>query len=137
MTLDDLEKEIIAIKKKGLPHILEQSEVSKVRGAFYNDYIEEELRRVSLILHRNIELLVKLHKTWPSVNNIEEYVGMKIPQGYSKFISDRGVLYNIRFAIMISIYYGVPLEILLFTDLTANEELTKKKYPVIFGKTVR
>jgi hypothetical protein len=137
MTVDDLERQILEIKKQGLPFIVEQSKISEIRGMFYDIYMEDELRSISLTFHRNIDLLGRIHKTLPSVNNVKEYVGATIPLGYEKFIKYRSLLTNMRYAAIVSMFYGVPMEILLFTDLSANEEITKTKYPFIFRKATR
>jgi len=134
MTYDELEKQIIEIKKKGLPYIIQQSKIAELKGKFYDDESENQLRKISVQFSKNIETLGKMHKSWPSVNHVQEFTGITLPQGYHNFITNRTLLTNLRYVMVVSVYYNIPPEILLFTDIEANEQTIKNQYPFIFGK---
>lgn len=134
MTYDELDKKIIEIKKKGLPYMVEQSKIAEVRGQYYDQESENQLREISVRFCKNIEALAKMHRSWPSVNHVEEFTGIKVPQGYNKFITHKPLLTNLRYVMVVSIYYNIPAEVLLFTDIEAHEKTIKEQYPFIFGK---
>jgi hypothetical protein len=134
MTYDELDKKIIEIKKKGYPYILQQSKISEVRGRYYTDELDKEVDRMTERVHENIMFLSKMHKSWPNANNVKEFVGIRVTTGYDKFINQRMKIVNFEYLIVVSIYYNIPVEILLFTDIQANEKSIKEQYPFVFGK---
>jgi len=132
MNLDQLDKEIRNIKKQGLPFILEQSHIADVRATFYDKEIVHQLDKTSERFHNNVALLSRLHRVVVHTAKIKEYMGMNIKMDFNEFIKFRGQVRSMRYVILVSLFYGIPAELLLFEDLTLHEERIKTNYPFIF-----
>lgn len=132
MTADELDKQIREIKKKGNHYIVEQSQISALRKEYYMTLQYKKLRSITATFYNNVQLLSKIHKVYPRSTSIKEYMGIEVDHSFDDMMKNQNSLYNIHHVILVSLFYGVPVELLLFQDLTINEERIKNEYPAIF-----
>lgn len=137
MTYDELDEKIRAIKKKGLSTILEISQIAEIRSEFYKNRMQNDLDFISNRLHANVEVLSRIHKVKPTVNNFKEFMGLTIDSAYTNFLFKNGTMTYLPYALYISYFYGIPLEMLLFSDLELHEQTIKQKYPFVFKQNQR
>lgn len=137
MTYDELDEKIRAIKKKGLSTILEISQIAEIRSEFYKNRMQNDLDFISNRLHANVEVLSRIHKVKPTVNNFKEFMGLTIDSAYTNFLFKNGTMTYLPYALYISYFYGIPVEMLLFSDLELHEQTIKQKYPFVFKQNQR
>ena len=134
MTADELEQKIVDIRKRGLPKLLEFELIGKARGEYYEERINISEAQISERFFNNIDFLSRMHKSFPSATNIKEYMGYQVDNYYSNMMS-ANKLFSIKQAIVISKYYGIPVELLLFQDLELYGERIRKDYPSFFKQS--
>ena len=137
MTYDQLDSKIIDIKKKGLSSILEISQIASIRSDFYREQMQQDLDFISTRFHSNVEVLSRIHKVKPTVNNFKEFMGLTIDSAFTNFIFKNGTMTYLPFALYVSYFYGIPVEMLLFSDLELHEQTIKQKYPFVFQQNQR
>jgi len=137
MTYEELDSKIIEIKKKGLSTILEISQIASLRSDFYRERMQQDLDFISDRFHSNVEVLSRIHKVKPTVNNFKEFMGLTIDSAFTNFIFKNGTMTYLPFALYVSYFYGIPLEMLLFSDLELHEQTIKQKYPFVFKQNQR
>ena len=137
MTYDELDNKIIAVKKKGLSTILEISQIAELRSDFYKERMQSDLDFISDRFHANVEVLSRIHKVKPTVNNFKEFMGLTVDSAYTNFLFKNGTMTYLPFALYVSYFYGVPVEMLLFSDLELHEQTIKQKYPFVFQQNQR
>lgn len=137
MTYDDLDESIREIKKKGLSTILEISKIAEVRSSFYKEKIQDDIDFITDRFHKNVSVLSRIHKVKPTVNNFKEFMGISIGSEYTNFLFKEGTMTYLPYAIYISYFYGIPVEMLLFSDLELHEQTIKQKYPFVFKQNQR
>lgn len=135
MTLDELERRIIELKKRGLNILVENELIAELRSQYYDTFIEKKLDSISNQLRRNVRFLGTLHNEFVSSNKIKEFMGIQIDANLSKILYGEYTLSSLRTAIVIAEFYGVPVDILLFQDLEANAETFKQLYPALFRQS--
>lgn len=134
MTADELDQEIINIRKKGLPKLLEFELIGKARGIFYNERIDAMHEEINARFFQNLEFLSRLHKSYPSATNVKDYMGYQVDQYYTNALNNNK-LSTIKQPIIVSKYYGIPVELLLFSDLELYGERIRKEYPSFFKQS--
>lgn len=135
MTSDELDRKIIEIKKRGLNNFVENELIADLRKEYYEKAIEKKIHRISSRFRQNILYLNRLHKQNCSATKIKEFMGLDIPFDFNKIIYEEGKLYSLRHAIMASEFFGLPVELILFTDLEANGDTLKTEYPALFRQS--
>lgn len=135
MHLDELETKIIEIKKRGLNILLENELIADVRGQYYNQLLEKKLNQISNRVRRNILFMNKIHKNNISSNKIKEFMGIDVENNLNKIAYEDYNITSLRTAILISEFYGLPVELFLFQDLETNEETLRQFYPTFFRQS--
>lgn len=135
MTLDELEKKIIEIKKLGLSPILEISKISDVRKEYYTQKIRQNQDVIKNRFFKNIHFLVAKYNSSPTKRNIKEFMGIDVDESYSKFYDQKQDIYNTKYVLIMSLYYGIPAELLLFHDLEIYGEQLKNNYPALLKQS--
>jgi hypothetical protein len=134
MTADELEQIIVDIRKRGLPKLLEFELIGKARGEYYEERINILNAQISERFFNNVDFLSRMHRSFPSATNIKEYMGYQVDNYYSNMMS-ANKLFSIKQAIVVSKYYGIPIELLLFQDLELYGERIRKDYPTFFKQS--
>jgi hypothetical protein len=132
MTLDELDKKIINIKSKGLAKIVELQQIREVRSEYYKERISSVENILSARLFKNINYLATKFKSFPSNNNIQEFMGITLSPYFDVFIKNQGGILPFKDMVVISEYYGVPLNLLIFEDIEIYGEQIWKEYNTIF-----
>lgn len=132
MSLDELDKKIIEIKKKGLNILLENEFIADVRNQYYTQFIDKKLNHISHQVRRNIFFMNKIHKNNISASKIKEFMGIDIENNFNRIAYEETKLTSLKTAIIISEFYGLPVELFLFQDLETNEETFRQLYPSLF-----
>jgi hypothetical protein len=132
MTLDQLDKKIIEIKKKGLHKVVELEQIRKVRGEYFQEKSEKTFQTISQRFMKNIVFLSIKFKSFPSSGNIKEFMGVTPSNSYDAFIKSNSEYFSIKDAILVSEYYGVPVNLLLFDDIELYGEQIWKEYRSLF-----
>ena len=136
MTVDDLDKKIINIKKKGLSKLIEIQLIGEVKGEFFKERIKNTENSLSAQFHKNIEFLSAKLKSFPSGANIKEFMGITPDQYYDSFIKNKSKIFSLEQVLIASQYYGLPIDLLLFHDLTLHVEHLRKEYPALFKQSI-
>ena len=132
MTLDELDKKIIEIKQRGLNVLVENELIADLRSQYYTLLLERKISHISDQVRRNVLFLQRAHGQTISTNKIKEFMGMEVENSFNKIIYENNSLTSLKTAILISEFYGIPVEILLFQDLEANVETFRQLYPTLF-----
>lgn len=132
MSIDELERRIVEVKKRGLNIIVETELIATLRGDYYEKLISKKQRAITDLFKQNIFYLSSLHNQLATSNALLENMGVTVDKNFNKIIYSDYLLYSIRTAIVVSEFYGLPVEYLLFTDLKANAETLKTFYPALF-----
>lgn len=135
MTFDELDSQIIAIKKQGLTPYVERHKIAQVRQKYYIEKINNEKERCTLLFLKNIDFLNKLHKSRCNRYNVEENMGILPDDYFQPLIEGSTNLYNFEHILICAAFFGIPSELILFTDLQANEETIRKEYPALFQQS--
>jgi hypothetical protein len=64
-------------------------------------------------------------------------MGLTIDSAFTNFIFKNGTMTYLPFALYVSYFYGIPVEMLLFSDLELHEQTIKQKYPFVFQQNQR
>jgi hypothetical protein len=131
VTADELEAKIIAIKKRGLNIMVEQDLIRTLRAEYYKVKLNNKVREVSQTFRRNVGFLSRLCKDQATVNKINRYMGIALRPEDDYVLMEEKNLYSIYLAAAVAEYYGLPLDLLLFKDLSANEKLFREQYPAL------
>jgi len=132
MTLDQLDKKIIEIKKKGLPKVIELEHIRKVRGEYSKEKADKTFSTISQRFTKNIHFLSAKFKSFPSSKNIREFMGVSPSNSYDAFLKNSTEYFSFKDAILVSEYYGVPVNLLLFDDIELYGEQIWKEYRSLF-----
>lgn len=131
MTADELEKKIISIKKRGLNIMVEQDLISQLRAEYFTEKIRNRSERISKQFARNLDFLSRMHKDSITVNKVRLQMGLSLIGDEEKVFRGEQNIYSLRIAIIAAEYYGMPVEFLLFKDLSADEKLFTEQHPAI------
>lgn len=135
MTSDELDKKIIQIKQRGLNNFVENELIATIRKEYYEKTIEKKISHLSNRFRENILFLNKLHKQNCSAQRIKDYMGFEMPMDFNKILYENGKIYSLRQVIITAEFFGLPFELILFTDLEANADTLKKEYPALFRQS--
>ena len=135
MTGDELDKKIIEIKKRGLNNFVENELIAGLRSDYYEKAINKKISSLSSRFRENILYLNRLHKQNCSAQKIKEFMGLDMPNDFNKILYEEGKLYSLRQAIIAAEFFGLPIELILFTDLQANADTLKTEYPALFRQS--
>lgn len=132
MTLDELDKKIIEVKKRGLNILIENELIADLRKEYYNGLLKRKMTRITDQVRRNVLFMTKIHNQTISQGKIKEFMGIDVETNIHKVIYGESTLASLKTAILIAEFYGVPVEILLFQDIEANAETFRQFYPALF-----
>jgi hypothetical protein len=135
MTFDELEEKIRSIKKRGLNIMVEAELIADVRKRYHEKKLDQRIKAMSDRVRRNNKFLGKLHGEYCSWQKIKTYMGLEYNPDLNKILYDEYNIYSLRMAYGIAEFYGIPMELLLFTDLEANEEIIKREYPSLIKQS--
>jgi hypothetical protein len=135
MTSDELDIKIIEIKRRGLNNFVENELIADLRKEYYGKAIEKKIHRLSDRFRSNVLYLSRIHKEACSAQKIKEFMGVDMPNDFNKILYEESKLYSLRQAIIVSEFFGLPVELLLFTDLEANGNTLKTEYPALFRQS--
>jgi len=132
---EELEKKIIEIKKRGLNILIENELIADARSQYYKKLIDKRINAISNQVRKNVIFLGSFHKNNVSRAKVKEFMGMDVDQNFNKILYEDYKLSSLRTGILISEFYGIPVDLLLFQDLEANAETFKQLYPAIFRQS--
>lgn len=135
MTFDELEKKIQSIKKRGLNIMVENELITDVRKRYHNEKLNEAIAAMSERVRRNNKFLGRLHGEYCSWQKIKSFMGIEYDPDLNRVLYEDHNLYSLRMAYGIAEFYGIPMELLLFTDLEANEDIIKREYPALIKQS--
>lgn len=135
MTFDDLDREVNSVKKKGLSPFVQENLIKQVRKQFYEEKIAKDLKAIVSLIHKNTLFLERQIKASASSHNIKDYLGVSLAYNYQDWYLGKETSFRLEFALIIANYFAVPVELLMFTDLEANERTIKEQYPLIFKQS--
>ena len=135
MTTDDLERKIISVKKRGLNILVENELIRSARKEYYTELAEKKLKSISETFRKNVLFLGKVHGDYVTNHKIFEFMGIDMDMHVSRVLYENANVTSIRQALFVSEYYGVPVEVMLFQDIQANEETFKQLYPALFKQS--
>jgi len=131
MSADELEAKIIAIKKRGLNIMVEQDLIRQLRAEYFTEKIQNRVERISNQFARNIEFLSRMFKDHITNNKVRLQMGINLVGDEDKIFRGEHKIYSLRIALIAAEYYGLPVELLLFHDLQADEQLFTQQYPTL------
>lgn len=134
MTTDELEQKIIGIKKRGMNILVENELIAKVRKEYYDIQIDKKVQHISDRFRANVLFLNKIHKENCSAQKIKHFMGVDIDISINKVLYEQKSLYSLKHAYIISEFFGLPVELLLFQDLSANYETLSREYSNLFKR---
>lgn len=111
--------------------MVEQEMISQIRAEYYTDRFRTKSEELTNRFVRNLGLLSKIHRDMITANKVRLQMGLNITHEDEKVYRGEYRLNNIRLAMIAAEYYGVPLEILLFKDITTDEQLFRQQYPTL------
>lgn len=132
MTADELDKGINEIKKKGLNKIVELEKIRKLREGYYTEKNDKSMQIIAERFYRNIMFLSNKFKSFPSSSKIKEFMGIDVSNTYDNFVKNNSTFFTLKDAVIVSGYYGVPVNLLLFDDLEIYGEQIWKEYHTLF-----
>lgn len=132
MTFDELESKIISIKKRGVNILVENQLIAKVRQEYYEKQIDKKVQHISDRFRANVLFLNKIHKENCSAQKIKHFMGIDIDISINKVLYEQKSLYSLKHAYIISEFFGLPVELLLFQDLEGNYEILSREYSNLF-----
>lgn len=135
MTFDDLDREVNLIRKKGLSPFVQDNLIKQVRQKFYDEKIANDLKTTFAQVHRNMKFLERQLKVSATSSNIKDFLGVALPFNYQDWYLGRETVLRLEIAAIVANYFAVPLDLIMFTDLEANERTIKEQYPLIFKQS--
>ena len=135
MSYDDLDKKIISIKKRGLSKMLELNLISQARGEYYGEKIDTMEKEISTRFFQNLEFLSRMHRSFPSSTSVKDFMGVAVDQYYASVMRSEERIFSIRHVLIVSQYYGIPIQLLLFNDLEIYGERIRTEYPTFFKQS--
>lgn len=135
MTIDELEKKIIEIKKRGLNIIVENELIATLRGDYYEKLIDRRMNSITELFRKNVRYLGVIHQQAIYSEVVKEHMGLNPEVNINKIIYGNYNVSNLKAAIIVAEFYGLPVEYLLFTDLEANAKTLKEQYPALYRQS--
>jgi hypothetical protein len=135
MTLVELEKEIIAIKKQGVTPYVERHQIARARQKYYIEKIIADKERYTTLFLNNIAFLNKIHRSKCTRYNIEDNMGIKTDDFLQTLLEGKGQIYNFEHILLVASFFGIAPDLILFVDLEANEQTIRNEYPSLFKQS--
>ena len=131
MNYDQLEDKIRSIKKRGLNIMVENELIADARKTYHEQRMRKKLETMADLIRRNNNFLGKLHGEYCSAQKIKSFMGLETSNNLNKALYEDGIFYNLHSIYAVAEFYGIPMELLMYTDLEANEDIIKREYPAI------
>jgi len=131
MNYDQLEDKIRSIKKRGLNIMVENELIADARKTYHEERMRKKLETMADLIRRNNNFLGKLHGEYCSAQKIKSFMGLETSSNLNKALYENGIFYNLHSIYAVAEFYGIPMELLMYTDLEANEDIIKREYPAI------
>jgi hypothetical protein len=131
MNYDQLEDKIRSIKKRGLNIMVENELIADARKTYHEERMRKKLETMADLIRRNNNFLGKLHGEYCSAQKIKSFMGLETSGNLNKALYENGIFYNLHSIYAVAEFYGIPMELLMYTDLEANEDIIKREYPAI------
>lgn len=135
MTFDEFEEKVRSIKKRGLNIMVENELIADVRKRYHTEKLNQAIAAISDRVKRNNKFLGKLHGEFCSWQKIKSFMGLEYDPDFNKVLYDDYNIYSLKVAYGIAEFYGIPMELLLFTDLEANADIIKREYPALIKQS--
>jgi hypothetical protein len=135
MTADDLDREIIALKKQGLTPYVEKHKTGQLRQKYYLAKITKERENQTQLFLKNIAFLNRIHKSKCNKYTVEETMGIGTDDFFEMLLQGKMSIYNYTHVVLCACFFGIPTELILFTDLEANEQTIRNEYPSLFQQS--
>lgn len=135
MTFDELDREIIAVKRQGLTPYVERHKIALLRQKYYLEKIKSDKEKYTVLLLKNIAFLNKIHRSYCNKNSIEDNMGIRTDEYFQSLLEGKVMLYNFEHVLLVASFFGIPPELILFTDLEANEQTIRNEYPSLFKQS--
>jgi len=131
MNYDQLEDKIRSIKKRGLNIMVENELIADARKTYHEERMRKKLETMADLIRRNNNFLGKIHGEYCSAQKIKSFMGLETSANLNKALYENGIFYNLHSIYAVAEFYGIPMELLMYTDLEANEDIIKREYPAI------
>jgi hypothetical protein len=131
MNYDQLEDKIRSIKKRGLNIMVENELIADARKTYHEERMRKKLETMADLIRRNNNFLGKIHGEYCSAQKIKSFMGLETSGNLNKALYENGIFYNLHSIYAVAEFYGIPMELLMYTDLEANEDIIKREYPAI------
>lgn len=115
--------------------MVENELITDVRKRYHNEKLNEAITAMTERVRRNNKFLGRLHGEYCSWQKIKSFMGIEYDPDLNKVLYEDNNLYSLRMAYGIAEFYGIPMELLLFTDLEANEDIIKREYPALIKQS--
>jgi hypothetical protein len=135
MTHDELEQEIVNIRKRGLSPFVEHTLISEKRRVYYSLKMERDMENYDALIRKNVNFLERIYKVYAGSHNIKDSIGIEPHPIYAEIHSGRKKYMRLESVLYIAYFYGIPYELLYTVDLEANERTLKNQYPLIFKQS--
>lgn len=131
MTVDEFEQERVNIKKRGLSPYVEDHLMGKLRHRYYTLLVDKQYDEINERLKRNIHFLARVHKIKFDVHVFTDYMGVQMDKNFRELVIDKKINYY-KYVLWVAAFFGIPSDLLVYTDLEANEETIRTQYPALF-----
>ena len=115
---DELNQKISEVRRRESSIPVQKAEISRLKRHYFTENINTKLTEISERVRKNIEFLKLKMGRALTVNNIIEHMGINVDIGVQEFIRENGLMYSTKMAIIASEFYGIPVEDIMFKDLT-------------------
>lgn len=134
MTEEDFNRKYSEIKQKGLPYIVEINRLRHLRREYYTDRIEDTRLNIQDNIKRNVRFLMFKIGRGPTRRSIDDYMSVDVHHDLDVYLKHNFGPDTLTTIITLSEFYRIPIEKLMFEDLTVYGDDIKKHYPVLIGE---
>jgi len=120
---DQLVEDVLRIRRTTPSPIVAKAEVSRRKRVYFHENITRKQEELTENVRRNLEFLKLRLGRMMTVNNIIEHMGITVDPSVYGFLNDKEKLYSLKVVIIASEFYGVPVEDILFRDLSARDQI--------------
>lgn len=111
--------------------MVENELIADARKTYHEERMRKKLEIMADLIRRNNNFLGKLHGEYCSAQKIKSFMGLETSGNLNKALYENGIFYNLHSIYAVAEFYGIPMELLMYTDLEANEDIIKREYPAI------
>lgn len=123
--VDELINEMLALKKKGLPKMLERGKRSEKVSSFYRRMLAREMETLRNRIIRNMDFLGNHFNIHISDPISREYMGLAMPVELDELTRGKDRKLNLlESAVIIGLFYGIDPAMVLSEDLSADFDLS-------------